>query len=235
MRCKLQFHSGGYWFIRYMTRFEFVVDNIIPHPLGSLNDAGIISQVILGKDMQKNRIDFPDANYLPGTTSKLGFFFIADTLFPLLHNLLVPYKPPRDSLLSLQQRYFNYRLSRARITIENTFGILAARWRIYHKTIDAKPANVDKIVQATVVLHNFIKAEKGDNIKYAPDNYIDRIAAENKLIKGKWRLQMPRNTAFEPIDMSMLKTKQYDQRTKENRDFLSSYIQKEQRLIKLLN
>lgn len=169
--------------------------------------------MILGKDLKQNRINFPEGNYLPGTTCKFGFFFIADTLFPLLHNLLVPYSPPRNNLLTLQQRYFNYRLSRARVTIENTFGILAARWRIFHKTIDASPTNVDKIVQATVVLHNFIKVKKGDSIKYAPDNYVDRI---------------------EPIDMNMLKNKQYQQRSKDNRDFLCSYIQKEQRLTKLL-
>jgi len=67
-------------------------------------------------------------------------------------NVLRPY-PGRN--LSQQKRIFNYRLSRARRVVDNAFGILAAQWRIYHWVFGVNAANVDAIVKATVVLHNF--------------------------------------------------------------------------------
>lgn len=41
--------------------------------------------------------------------------------------------------------------------IENTFGIMASRWRILRKPIIAHPNTVDSIVRATIVLHNFLR------------------------------------------------------------------------------
>jgi len=61
---------------------------------------------------------------------------------------------PRSGRLDLPKKVFNYRLSRARRTVESAFGILTERWRIYRRPIIS--SNAKKIVQATVVLHNFI-------------------------------------------------------------------------------
>lgn len=48
-----------------------------------------------------------------------------------------------------------FRLSRARRTIENCFGIMASKWRILLKSIETSPAVADTIVQAICVLYNF--------------------------------------------------------------------------------
>jgi len=79
------------------------------------------------------------------------------------------------------------RLSRARRVIENAFGIMAARWRIFLKAIPAFPNNVKHIVRAGVVLHNFLtKAEP----KYSEEGYGDRFNANGTVTLGQWRNEL---------------------------------------------
>ena len=58
---------------------------------------------------------------LPGTNESLLYTVVADEAFPLKTWMMRPY--PGRVLDCLQKRVFNYRLSRARRTIENTFGL----------------------------------------------------------------------------------------------------------------
>lgn len=67
---------------------------------------------------------------------------------------------PRSHKLNTSKKIFNYRLSRARRTVECAFGILVARWRLYRRPIIASISIVVKAVQATIVLHNFIINEE---------------------------------------------------------------------------
>ena len=57
---------------------------------------------------------------------------VGDDIFALKTWMMKPYA---GKSLSVEQRIFNYRLSRARRTIENAFGILVARWRIFRGPI----------------------------------------------------------------------------------------------------
>ena len=52
--------------------------------------------------------------------------------------------------------FFNYRLSRAKHVIENTFGITASSSRVLRRPIIANVKKVSLITQAAAGLHNFL-------------------------------------------------------------------------------
>ena len=67
-------------------------------------------------------------------------------------NVLRPY-PNRNP--RVQQQIYNYRLTRARRMVECAFGILANKWKIFHRPLDVTPQFCDSIVKACCILHSF--------------------------------------------------------------------------------
>ncbi|XP_050307736.1 uncharacterized protein LOC126744392 isoform X2 [Anthonomus grandis grandis] len=51
------------------------------------------------------------------------------------------------------------RLSRARRIVENAFGILVSRWRVFRRHFEIQPDFVDKVVLAACCLHNMLSTE----------------------------------------------------------------------------
>lgn len=100
----------------------------------------------------------------------MDYFFVGDVAFPLGKQLMRPYP---GKMLDIMKGVFNYRLARVRRVIENTFGVLVARWRIFQRNTCAAPETIDKIVKATVVLHNFIRRHNTAKQQYMPPNYVD--------------------------------------------------------------
>lgn len=66
-------------------------------------------------------------------------------------------KPFPGKKLTTERRNFNYRLSRARRTSENACGISSSKFRIFKHPILTSPKNVQKIIFATAVPHNFLQ------------------------------------------------------------------------------
>lgn len=114
--------------------------------------------------MQNGQLNLPEENaILPGSDISIPGFFIGDAAFSLTTRVMKPYG---GTDLTEPQRNFNYRHSRARRTIETAFGILANRWQVFHKPINMLPETADKIVLASVCLHNFLMyEEKRDGVK----------------------------------------------------------------------
>lgn len=83
--------------------------------------------------------------------------------------------------LNYKKKIFNYRQSRGRRVIENTFGIFANVWGIFRTEIRTTPANVDRIVMAAVCLHNFRIMEKEKIEEFVPDTASDRTKKLDRL------------------------------------------------------
>lgn len=102
----------------------------------------------------------PGPKKLPNSDLVHPYTLVADEAFPLKRYILRPY--PGKHLDDFK-RIFNYRLSRARRVIENTFGILVNRWRLLRQRINADVNNIDLFVKAIVCLHNYANMESEKN------------------------------------------------------------------------
>lgn len=78
-----------------------------------------------------------------------------------------------------------FRLSRTRRIIENVYGILTARWRVLRRTLLASRTTAKAIIQATVVLHNFMLLHTAE--VYAPGDFVDREDRHGRVLPGRWR------------------------------------------------
>lgn len=123
---------------------------------GRNSDGGIFSRSPLGKRFAQGTFNFPSADHFPGFEhiGEVPYVAVGDEAFPLLQNLLRPF-PGRA--LTWDKQVFNYRLSRARRIVENAFGILAARWRVFHSKMAVAPKNTNAVVKAACVLHNMLQ------------------------------------------------------------------------------
>ena len=131
---------------------------------GSNSDSSVFRFSEFGQAFMNHELGFPPPKPLPNWNPNqlMPHCIVGDEAFPLQCDLMRPYPRPTGGLrLARDQRVYNYRLSRARRIVENSFGILAQRWRIFSRRIALAPKNVDKVIKAACVLHNWL-CEKRD-------------------------------------------------------------------------
>ena len=89
-----------------------------------------------GKVFFNDELSLPVAECLEDlpTFRKVPYILVHDEAFPLQSWLL---RPDTSQGIPEEQSIFNYRLSKARRVIENAFGILAARWKVFMQTIQS--------------------------------------------------------------------------------------------------
>jgi hypothetical protein len=145
------------------------------------------------------------------------YVFVADDAFPLSNNIMKPYASRN---LTHEQRVFNYRLSRARRTVENAFGILANKFRVFLTPITLEPSKVEKVVLASCALHNFLRSKSASRALYTPTGYMDtELDKTHEVIRGVWRSE---SEGLQPIQRQGTNT--YSASSKDIRDELCAYF-----------
>lgn len=128
--------------------YEFIYVDVGKNARSS--DGGSLKDSTFHRKMMQKTLRLPSRQ---ANKHGLNFVFVADEAFALNEHLMKPF-PVR--MLTWERRVFNYRLSRARRIVENTFGILSNQFRMFHMAINMKRENINWVVFACCVLHNFL-------------------------------------------------------------------------------
>ncbi|XP_060806382.1 uncharacterized protein LOC132903079 [Amyelois transitella] len=133
------------------SKYRFIYVDIGAY--GKESDSTIFHNTKLYDLLMRGDLPTPTSRPLPGFQEPVPFVFVGDEAFSISNNVMRPYSGKH---LSVKQRVFNYRLSRARRYVECTFGILANKWRIFNRPINVSYDFAIDIVKACCILHNFV-------------------------------------------------------------------------------
>ena len=153
---------------------------------GRISDGGVFSNTSIYDKIQRGELDLPRSSRLPGGAADLPFVFVADDAFPLQKHIIKPFSGYQ--MRGSMERVFNYRMSRARIVVENTFGILASVFRVLPRPILHQPDKATMVVLACVHLHHFRRRNASTQSIYSPPGTFDRFDSNTgDFIPGDWR------------------------------------------------
>lgn len=144
-----------------------------------------------------------------------GGVIVGDDAFALKEYLMKPFS---GSMLTYDEKVFNYRLSRARRIVENAFGILVSRFRLFEKPIPLLPETIDKVILASCTLHNFLRSKSTNT--YLPRNSVDVEDFDmGNIIEGSWRRE---TNGLQSV--ARVGTHQQRRQAKEKREWYKNYF-----------
>lgn len=183
--------SGSYFF-NYKGTFSIVLFAIVNANYefiyihegtnGRISDGGVLRRTDFFDKLENHDLNIPEPEKLTSSSFVCPYGFIGDEAFSLSENV---WKPFPQIGISKEERIFNYRLSRARRVVENVFGILCSRFKIFQRPIKINLEHADSAILASCALHNFLRCHSSN---YITQRCVDREDFENGiLIPGNWR------------------------------------------------
>ena len=133
-------------------------DVVIGWP-GSVHDARVLSNSSIYQRGNNDQL-FPEILTKQIQGKDVSPFLIGDPAYPLLPWLMKPYQVSVNSPPA--ERVFNYSLSRARMTVENTFGRWKGRFTRFLKRVDMCVTSVVPVTKASCILHNLCEMQNNN-------------------------------------------------------------------------
>lgn len=160
-------NSGSNYFC-YLKKFSLVLLAIVGPQYnflcidvggyGKNSDGGIFENSVMGRKICNGTMAIPQGKPLPGYNVHTSHVLIGDEAFALKTFMMKPFNQ-RESLRDRRKERYNKRLCRARRVVENAFGIMAQKWRIFLRPIPLKVSKSVKVVKAACILHNFLRSK----------------------------------------------------------------------------
>ena len=125
---------------------------------GSINGSNALNKAEFGKAFNQHLFNYPAPVKIPGFPLEKVFPCWGRN-FPIEGLVDAPF--PRKKRCNWEESHnvFNYLLSRARRFIENTFGILVARWRISRGFVRASPEKCGRLCISFTLSTQLFKAD----------------------------------------------------------------------------
>ena len=171
-------------------KYRFIYVNIGTQ--GRLSDGAVFNQTEFKKTLMDCKMNLQQPAPLPGRTVSVPSVFLSDAAFPIHPNLIKPY--PGTHSKGTAERIFNYRLSRARNTVENSFGQICSTFRVLRKPLLVKVSTARLIGLACVYLHNYLKDSVESADLYEPPGTYDTVKASGIQEDGRWRRDLEDDT-----------------------------------------
>ena len=140
-----------------MYRCRFLYINV--DAPGSSNDSRIYNSSLLKKELANSEILKANMKEINGI--QMPICILGDSGFRFSTTLMKPYASA--TVLTKEQKFFNYKHSKCRRVVENAFVHLKARFRRIVKGIDNRNGIAPSIIRVCCVLHNFLN-ERNDHI-----------------------------------------------------------------------
>ena len=131
---------------------------------GSMHDSNVFKNSKLSEKVSEG---FRVPSHLFGDVP-VAPFLVGDSAYVISESLMKPFS---DSTTNPQERHFNKELSKARVKIENAFGILKSRWLIL-ELIKDNLAVIPDLINACVILHNLC-IKNSDFWEQSPNVHLD--------------------------------------------------------------
>lgn len=160
---------------------------------GRRGDGNVFHRSPLGRRMRHKALSIPPPCPVEGMeTDTTPFFLVGDAAFGRSMNMVTPFK---GKFLPPEEKNFNYRISRARKNVENTFGIMRKRFEVLDKPIQTDIVCVSSTVLACCALHNYhlqdVKSVPAKRKREVRGEYWDQVGEDGEVIYGRYSNEDP--------------------------------------------
>ncbi|XP_033104551.1 protein ANTAGONIST OF LIKE HETEROCHROMATIN PROTEIN 1-like [Anneissia japonica] len=167
--------------------YSVIIQAVVDHKLkftdtnvgwpGKVHDAMVFRNSSLFERGESGRL-FPRSTVQMGGTD-VPIFIIGDPAYTLLPWLMKRFSQRGN--VDRRHLVFNYKLSKARMVVEQAFGNLKGRWRILMRRNDSHISKILMIVNTCCVLHNFCIEQNDDYdviLNQFPEDIEDEVAQD---------------------------------------------------------